>query len=254
MRRFFLVHGMKRSGNHAVIGWLVAQDRFLFCSKPIRNAPILRGIRPMPPPREFSDWLRTEGAEMDAADDRCVCANLEDFRLDVRPFRELPAGTTHVLLVRDPANLFASRIRKGREEAHPAYPREPGPMLTANVECWKAHAREYLGLTSLLANTVPVYFNAWFADAEYRRRLSARLGLEFSDAGYTQVSPAGGGSSFDGTAFDGDNARMNVLDRAAQLDEAEAQMLAGILDDAEVRDLGRRIEATFVASGERQRT
>ena len=238
MRRFFLVHGMKRSGNHAIIEWMLAQDHFVFCNNLIPVAPILRGEKSLPAPRDFTAWEREKLGEGKA--DRLLCASLEDHALNVRPFEQLPTGTVQVLIVRDPANFFASRIRKSRSIDHPAYPREAGPLLARVVEGWKVHVREYLGLTSTLTNRVGVSFNAWFTDPDYRRALSARLGLSFSDQGFGRVSAAGGGSSFDRTDFNGDNVRMNVLDRAAQLDEGETKLLAEILADDELRELGRR--------------
>ena len=87
-----------------------------------------------------------------------------------------------------------------------------------------------------------VSFNAWFTSPDYRRALSTRLGLNFSDEGFKRVSGAGGGSSFDRTDFNGDNARMKVLARASQLDANESELLAIILADEELRELGRRIE------------
>ena len=248
MRRFFLVHGMKRSGNHAVIEWMRAQGRFVFCNNLIPIAPILRGEKTMPAPRDFAEWEREKvGAEAGGAD---VCASLEDHPLDIRPFVALPPGGVQILIVRDPANLFASRIRKGRRLDHPAYPREAGPLLSRVVAGWKAHAREFLGLSAVLPGHVGVFFNAWFSDAEYRRLLSERLGLEFSDAGFARVASTGGGSSFDRTEFDGDNTRMQVLARAAQLDAEETRLLESVLADEEVRALGRRLEERFRSGAE----
>lgn len=229
---------MKRSGNHAIIQWMLAQGEFVFVNNFIPIAAILRGTRAFPAPREFAAWR-----EGHTAGDRAVCASLEDFPPDVRPFRELPAGATQVLILRDPENFFASRIRKGRKLAHPAYPREPGPMLSRVIDGWKAHAREFLGHTTHLPEKVGVYFNAWFGGEAYRRGISERLGLEFSDAGFGQVSPVGGGSSFDQTAFDGDNKRMQVLDRKTQLHDDEARLLAAIMADEEIGALGRELEA-----------
>lgn len=236
MSRSILVHGMKRSGNHAIIQWMLAQGEFKFYNNIIPVGAILRGDRAMPEPLDFAAW-RAERV----TPEQSICASLEDHLPAVRPFRALPAEVTQVLILRDPENFFASRIRKAGRAVHPAYPGEPGPMLTRVVEGWKAHAREFLGQTSHLANRVGVYFNAWFSDAAYRERTSARLDLPFSDAGYAGVPEAGGGSSFDRTAFDGENRRMKVLERKAQLSEGELQFLNAVLADEELRELGRRV-------------
>lgn len=239
MSRSILVHGMKRSGNHAIIQWMLAQGEFTFHNNIVPIAAILRGDRPLPEPRDFAAW-RAERV----SPGQSICASLEDHRPDFRPFCDLPADVTQILILRDPENFLASRIRKAGKAIHPAYPRGPGPMLTRVTEGWKAHAREFLGLTNHLHNKVPVYFNAWFSDEAYRARLSARLGLDFSDAGYAQVSGVGGGSSFDRTTFDGENRRMKVLERKTQLSEDEARFLAEVLRDEELRELGRRVEAS----------
>lgn len=239
MSRSILVHGMKRSGNHAIIQWMLAQGEFTFHNNIVPIAAILRGDRPLPEPRDFAVW-RAERVSLEQS----VCASLEDHPPDFRPFRELPADVLQILILRDPENFFASRIRKAGKAIHPAYPREAGPMLTRVIEGWKAHAREFLGVTNHLQNKAPVYFNAWFSDEAYRTRLSARLGLNFSDAGYAQVSNVGGGSSFDRTAFNGENRRMKVLERKTQLSEEEARFLEAVLQDEEMLELGQRIEAS----------
>ncbi len=239
MSRSILVHGMKRSGNHAIIQWMLAQGEFKFYNNIIPVGAILRGDRTLPEPLDFAAW-RAERV----TPEQSICASLEDHPPSVRPFAELPADVTQVLILRDPENFFASRIRKAGKAAHPAYPSEPGPLLTRVIEGWKAHAREFLGVTAYLPNRVGIYFNAWFSDAAYRQEISARLGLDFSDAAYAQVSDVGGGSSFDRTAFDGENRRMKVLERKSQLSESEARFLAWILADEELNDLRRQVEAS----------
>ena len=237
MSRSILVHGMKRSGNHAIIQWMLAQGEFKFYNNIIPVGAILRGDRALPAPLDFAAW-RAERV----SPEQSICASLEDHPPHVQPFRDLPAEAVQVLILRDPENFFASRIRKAGKAVHPAYPSEPGPMLTRVIEGWKAHAREFLGMTSHLPNKVGVYFNAWFSDPVYRERISARLGLSFSDAGYAHVSDVGGGSSFDQTSFDGENRRMKVLERKTQLSESERLFLTDVLADEEMRQLSRRVE------------
>lgn len=238
MSRSILVHGMKRSGNHAIIQWMLAQGEFTFHNNIVPIAAILRGDRALPAPCDFAAW-RAERVSLEQS----ICASLEDHPPDFRPFCELPADVIQILILRDPENFFASRIRKAGKAIHPAYPREAGPMLNRVVQGWKAHAREFLGLTDHLQNKIPIYFNAWFLEEAYRAQISARLGLDFSDTGYAQVSDVGGGSSFDRTAFNGENRRMKVLERKSQLGDDEAQFLAEVLKDEEMRELGQRVEA-----------
>ena len=242
MPRTLLVHGLKRSGNHAVINWLLAQGNFRFFNNVVPVGPILRGQRALPAPWSFADWSTQHPAA--PGQDRCL--SLEDHPLDLPLFSDPPQGLQHILILRDPANLFASRIRKGATMEHPAYSREEGPLLRRAVDLWKSHAREFLGATNVLPGYVGVWFDAWFASEEYRRKLSSSLGLSFTDAGFTQVSDRGGGSSFDRTTFDGANRRMQVLTRHAQLDETERSLLDKILSDPEVNNLATALRACFI--------
>ena len=251
MKRLMVMHGLKRSGNHAVINWIRAHDRFLFFNNIIPIAPILRGQQPIPPTEDFAGWLQRQELPRRLPFSvfpkkmwlrrRTVLVSLEDHEVHVKPFRNIPCALTNVLIVRDPDNLFASRIRKASMVNNPAYPKQAGPAMDRVRDLWKKHAREYLGLTAHLEHKVGIYFNAWFADQGYRRRLSQRLDLAFTDRGFSQVSAIGGGSSFDGTAFDNNNRMMKVLDRTSQLTDAERQLLENTLDDSEVRDLAHRI-------------
>jgi hypothetical protein len=58
-----------------------------------------------------------------------------------------------------------------------------------------------------------VSYNEWVTSVEYRREVAAALGLEFDDRGAHKVPAAAGGSSFDGTAYDGRAEEMPVLRR-----------------------------------------
>jgi hypothetical protein len=118
-----------------------------------------------------------------------------------------------VLILRDPFNLFASRLRSGRTEMS-------GSKLKSLLDVWIEYAREYLGETNYLQNEkVLVNFNKWFAERDYRKSLAEKLGLDFSDQAVNQVTSFGRGSSFDGTKFDGNPQKMDLLGRWRTLSE-----------------------------------
>jgi len=247
-----MIHGMKRSGNHAVINWLKAHDRFVFFNNIIPVAAILRGKRTVPPPEDFRLWLKQRLLSGNphypyfvirfALRRQSLIVSLEDHALQVRPFFNVPLDVTNVLIVRDPYNLFASRIRKSGAVDNPAYPDCAGPTMDRVVDLWKTHAREALGLTSHLDNKVCVFFNTWYSSRDYRKALSRELNLEFTDEGFHEVSRIGGGSSFDSTAHDGDNRMMNVLDRQGSLTEPERELLETTIADEELQDLAQQFE------------
>ena len=79
-----------------------------------------------------------------------------------------------LLVLRDAFNTFASvwhGKRRMRNRLHGFYSTQ-----------WKVYAREFLGETSFLpSDTIMVSFNAWFSDADYRRELASKLGLDHID-------------------------------------------------------------------------
>jgi hypothetical protein len=251
VKKLIIVHGMKRSGNHAIINWLKAHDRFVFFNNIIPIASILRGVKTIPPPVDFTLWLRREllprGLQWAfflkrfALRTRRVIVSLEDHDLQIRPFLNVPCEVTNILILRDPHNLFASRIRKASLVDNPAYPGRAGPAMERVVQVWKGHAREYLGLTDYLDNRLCIYFNSWVSSQDYRRHVSRGLSLEFTDDGFSRVSQIGGGSSFGGTRFADDSLRVDVRNRSSYLTDAERQLHKDVLEDEELRELAHRI-------------
>ena len=75
-----------------------------------------------------------------------------------------------------------------------------------------------------------------FSDKE-NKTVYLKLNSEFSDSGFSHVSELGGGSSFDGTNFDGNNSQMKVLNRYEQLSPAESNLLSSILDKSGIESI-----------------
>ena len=116
-----------------------------------------------------------------------------------------------LLIIRDPFNLFASRLKTSDQEPD---------FLSVNsqnktmIDLWIDYAKEYLGETNYLKhNKICINYNQWFADVEYRQQIAEKLQMEFSDAGIDRVKSFGGGSSFEGKQFDGKATSMDVLNR-----------------------------------------
>jgi len=248
VQRLLIVNGMKRSGTHAIVNWLLPQSCFLFFNNILPVARILEGKSGIPQPVEFEKWrnsqvrrFKTKSREIRTSD---LIVSLEDHRLDLRFFASLPSRTTNVLIVREAENLFASRIRKAFSIDHPAYPKEYNSRLVRAIELWKQHAREYLGLTTMLDSKVCISYDLWFASKSYRRTISNEMQLGFTDQNFSMVPEAGGGSSFDQLKFDGQNELMSVLDRKNDLEDRERDLLSRVMDDLELRDLNNAILAT----------
>ena len=240
------VVGMSRSGNHAIINWVLAQAPgrtcFLNCAEPGWNPFV--STRPRTP--DLPGWRALyDGFEIEA--ERAGRLSRKDLLIHsyedtfLGPFKKPENEGRHdewvgssgrridLLILRDPRNLFASRLASGYGWLE--------DEIVARV--WAQHAREFLGLRrNLRQERLMVSYNGWVADAAYRRRLAAALGLEFDDRAAHKVPAAAGGSSFDGTAYDGRAEQMPVLDRwhGFRGDERFRRMLT-----PEVRELSERI-------------
>ena len=171
-----------------------------------------------------------------------LLTNVENLRLEKIPGEPLLGEGAHrligesrrrvtLLVLRDAFNTFASvwhGKRRMRNRLHRFYTTQ-----------WKVYAREFLGETSYLPNdTIKVSFNAWFADADYRRALATQLGLDHIDRGRDEVSSDGGGSSFSGQDFQNRAQDMAVLERWRHFVD-DPDYLAAF--DEETMELSRKI-------------
>ena len=239
----YLFHGMKRSGNHAVLEWLLPQMRCAFVNNAIPLGPILRG-RPFPAPAAFAAWLPRQEVANNAEVQNRLLVSLEDHDLSVSPFDHEGLNLQRVLLVRQPEHLFSSRLRKAWRVDMPAYTRDyEDAVMQRAIGVWKQHARCYLSGDDAFPERVAILFDAWVSDPSYRAAVSSALGLGFDDAGFGRVADIGGGSSFDGTRYHGRGQEMNVLDRVSQLEPREREVLDRIFEEPESRWLSEAMRS-----------
>jgi hypothetical protein len=229
-RNEWRVIGMSRSGNHAIIHWILAHAEgrtcFLNCAEP-KNNPFC-WARPL---GTGQPCYRVNYPEFDLERERAGTFSTKDYLVYsyedcfLGMFRDGPWEDEHdawlgpsasrrdILILRDPFNLFASRLKTGIGTI---------PPHTA-IRIWKQHARQFLGLRRLLRNSaILISYNQWVSRRSYRRRLAKQLGLRFTDSGIDEVSGTAGGSSFDGMEFRRRASRMKVFDRWKLLADDEA--------------------------------
>ncbi|MEP7247703.1 MAG: hypothetical protein ABI885_29010 [Gammaproteobacteria bacterium] len=259
------VIGLQRSGNHPIIYWIMSQcnTRIFFLSD-VRGA----SENPYATMSEFEEYnsgrlirrlnlwdehdsRKVQNGEIQDVngvfgrkelliynhEDQAlssICTNTFEENHDrwLGPSRQ----RFDILIMRDPFNLFASRMKAG---FLPGFlPRiKDFDRLT---ELWKEHATEYLSLSNLLpAPKVCINFNEWFTSTSYRAELARTLGLQFSDTSVNAVPEFGGGSSFDGLAFQGRAQQMQITERWKEFkDDARYRT---ILADVEMLELSARI-------------
>jgi hypothetical protein len=137
-----------------------------------------------------------------------------------------------VLLLRDPFNLFASRLKSRKI----AVKENDQSMVSA----WLNYAKEFLGETHHLKHhKICINYNDWFLNLEYRKQLAESLGLEFSDAGMDEVSRYGGGSSFNRQDLQGKARQMDVLNRWKYF--ADDPAYRQLFDNPEIFEYSERI-------------
>ncbi len=216
------VTGLRRTGNHAIIHWIEQQqlghvrhlNNVAAGTNPYRHkANNLRRYHPEHHKMAEVYWRQAKGNFVQRD---CLIYSYEDWSLKkiTQPRfernRTLYLGNCahryDVLILRDPFNLFASRLKKGYVATK---------MKTVSMaQMWLEYAKEWVGEDQrLLGDRVLINYNRWFADTDYRRSLADQLDVPFSDSGLNKVSTLGSGSSFDGTALDGQARKMNVTNR-----------------------------------------
>ncbi len=236
----YLLHGMKRSGNHAFVLWLRPQLGAMFVNNAIHVGPILRGSKSLSKPMPFDAWKAGREELQDWRGGNLI-VGLEDHEPSVSPILGDDVPTRTLLLLRHPEQLFSSRLRHAWHVEMPAFPRENNAVMQRMVAVWKMHARCFLGQGDACPGRVAVSYDAWVADRDYRAAICGALGIGFDDGAFGKVSPYGGGSSFDGMDYQGRGQQMNVLDRSSQLDERERVVLHEIFEDPELRVLSEAV-------------
>lgn len=206
--------GLRRSGNHGVLSWIKQQapgEVYFLNNVDVRESPF-RFYHLHFPDRGYCSeaWgnFTPKNYLIYSYEDHDLAA-IADPNFEAK--HDLYVGKSRqrydVLILRDPFNLLASRLKKNYLTVKAA-----GKSV---VDLWLDYAREYLGETHYLSQEkVVINFSHWVQDIDYRRDLATRLGLTFSDAGIDYISSYGGGSSFDGQTLSGSAAaRLGVTQR-----------------------------------------
>jgi len=214
------VCGLQRCGNHAIIDWIIQQfkgRRVCFLNNvhhgdqdPFSSAAqvFAYGIEGIPDGRvkEPSESLKTTEKDVliySYEDSAGRMLSFDSFlgsvyRPEFYTTREQYLGgsdrSVDILLLRDPYNFFASRIKKMED-------RTGVKDVPTIIHYWKEMAEAALAMEEAQdPNKLFVGYNQWFADKKYRQNLCDFLGGTYSDESLGKVNPMGKGSSFDKTS------------------------------------------------------
>ena len=245
--------GMRRSGNHAIADWIM------------RNAPgghsvFLNNCKPGKSPLESFASIEVDGEKQAVrrargnlpgetarlGDGALLLVSYEDLSpADAGPKRPISGDfdtgllACDVLIYRSFLNWAASLTKKLQSNA--GY----GPMR--RVAIMLNTADRYARMLALVGQApgngmVPICYDRWFVDAEYRAAVLGQLGLPVSDNAIGHVQSYGGGSSFQkDAAAPGD---LQTRDRWRQMaDDPDFLAFLGIA--AREEHLMAQVEAHF---------
>lgn len=251
MKRIILFHGLKRSGNHAVVNWLLSSQKVLFVNNIVPIEDIYSGIKPLPQKvsmaRAILKGRMKAGRSLNSSFlSPNVLLSLEDHDPFYSPFQvNLNRPVQNIFVVRGFRNLFASRIRKYKNtKGNPrylAYSITDASILSATVSNWKKYARLFLDDPTVssegVSSRIGVHYESFVVSERYRSLLRSQTGLAGTSNLPELERAKGGGSSFSNSEWSADQ----VLSRDDFLDVEERSLLDSLYADPEVRDLDTRL-------------
>ncbi|MEO0938168.1 MAG: hypothetical protein AAFY38_08435 [Pseudomonadota bacterium] len=220
--RVLRIHGMRRSGNHALIDWIMRNapgggaGLFLNNCKPGRNP--LRSARGKAVYAGGVETKPTDKAVRAAGEAPFTVVSFEDHAPPQDRTPLFGAPEMLVVIYRSFLNWSASLLRK--IQGNPGY----GVLDRAKVMA-NALPTYHRMLSHVVAGDVtPLCYDDWTADESYRAGALKRLDLPGTDLSKGEVQRYGGGSSFQGKAATPD--ALTTDQRAAQMSaDPEYQML-----------------------------
>jgi len=208
------VCGLMRSGNHAIIEWIMAQftgKRVAFLNNlrfgdrdPYKNVfeKVFHGFSSNEPEEirllpkdvliysyEDNDELEKNGKSFSG------CVFDPEFEANKDKYLGKSGKFIDIVILRDPFNMFASRLELMKKKPH-----DHGGVSNSGiiVQNWIDLARLVLKWQAESSpSRLVILYNRWSKDQVYRRLISEFLGGEFCDETMTKVSAFGGGSSFE---------------------------------------------------------
>lgn len=127
-----------------------------------------------------------------------------------------------ILILRDPYNLTASRVKSG---------------IRLDMPMWKRHAKFSI---KQKYDTVIIKYNNWVSSKKYRQEIAYQLDIPFVDK-IEYVPTYGGGSSFDKLHYQGRGSQMRVLERWQIIRDVYPELFEDVL----IKELSQQIFGFF---------
>jgi hypothetical protein len=238
------VFAMQRSGHHAVCRWLGGHfpSKYAFINdisrlKDFKRQAAFYGFNNLEKERELNGKLAYKDALIINVEERAFKDGGRKFFKQTKYYpRGRSRKTFNIIVLRDPLNFFASRIKFSERRKSQARVW----LTTEAIEMWKDYTREFLGETNYLKEPkIMINYVDWFTDIDYRRSISAQLDLKHSERYLQHVPNYGKGSSFSLRAMNNRAQDMKVLDRWKNYQDHA--FIKRLLKDEEVMKLSKEI-------------
>ena len=187
----FAFYGLRRSGNHAILEWLLQNMGGSGNREMVKNRRIIH-VNNAAYINEANSYIDKEELNQDISNSEKnyekLIVSYEDVPVDFSLFTE---GYKKIVVVRNIENLFASRFKKAQQYKSSIY---TGPMRIDQfaVDLWKNHVNAGLNGDAIL-----IQFEKWVDSKEYRDQITAQLDTVNYDITDT-MTVFGAGSSFSG--------------------------------------------------------
>ena len=187
--------GMNRSGQHAVIYWLLAhipEDQYCFCNNSYKINPFLKLKYPIKgnKNKEVKDYM------IISYENWYIQDKFNDaFRLERDKYIGKTEKYIDIVIMRDSYNWVASAWKIWDKDKLFLDMKDRIEHTKKYIEKWKSHCYEYMGKSDYMKNEIFVIFNRWHTDKEYRKSIIEKLGLEFTDKNFNVLARTS--SSFD---------------------------------------------------------
>jgi hypothetical protein len=214
----FRIIAMQRTGHHAIEDWIYAgfnhpkfkithcnfRDGTRIPSKSKKNS--YRNLNKIFDENEFFNLLIYDFQQVNL--DEMHDGNLRErdgYQIWPAANKFLVERSLIILIIRNPYNWVASYLQKWRFLKNPALNR------------YKKHLKQAIGIKNYFGdysdNFVVFYYDKWFSDENYRKKMINLLGMNCGSEQYQEVPVMGGGSGFDELKHQGNAGKMKVLER-----------------------------------------
>ena len=238
------VFGVRRSGQHAVIDWILrncgTDDRMFLNNRRIGQTPLRAGklAEKKPDSTKNAEALRRQLARRIARGQRPFLLISYEHGYaaphykagDISPGFSNSDFDREVIITRRFVNWLPSYIRLAQGKK-PRDSLDASQAILRGIGAYKAHL--------IAANNSPhthISYDDWVADPGYRRQKLKALGLPEQDNSLGQMQPYGGGSSFSGSDMAPHSLAATERWKTLAEDSFAAQFLAIAEADAELQE------------------